>query len=198
MTDKELMEQALEALIRLCTLLDDLPKSVTDAMASLGERLAREEQEDRCANCGRPQHEHRGNDCPKPYTTIWHAWDYDTAPQPADPVVGTKTWIDEDNKLITRELKHSEVYKQPEDKPVATVTSETGADITMSWWHEPALPVGTPLYTRPQPAAWVALTDEEQRNFAQAMDAEPLAGGWSELVKFARAIEAKLKEKNAP
>ena len=35
-------------------------------------------------------------------------------------------------------------------EPVATVTSETGnPDITMSWWHEPALPVGTKLYTTP-------------------------------------------------
>ena len=34
-------------------------------------------------------------------------------------------------------------------EPVATVTSETGADITMSWWHEPALPVGTKLFTHP-------------------------------------------------
>ena len=40
----------------------------------------------------------------------------------------------------------------PEPEPVATVTSETGADISMSWWHAPALPVGTKLYTAP-PAA---------------------------------------------
>ena len=33
------------------------------------------------------------------------------------------------------------------------------------------------------------LTDEEMRECAQAMDAEPLAEGWSELIKFARAIE---------
>ena len=38
---------------------------------------------------------------------------------------------------------------QPEQEPVATVTSETGANITMSWWHEPPLPVGTKLYTHP-------------------------------------------------
>jgi hypothetical protein len=36
-----------------------------------------------------------------------------------------------------------------EQEPVATVTSEAGADITMSWWHEPALPIGTKLYTHP-------------------------------------------------
>jgi hypothetical protein len=44
---------------------------------------------------------------------------------------------------------------------------------------------------------WVSLTDEEMRECAQAMDAEPLAEGWKELVKFARAIEAKSKEKNS-
>ena len=44
-----------------------------------------------------------------------------------------------------------------EQEPVATVTIETGADITMSWWHEPAmswwhepaLPIGTKLFTHP-------------------------------------------------
>tara|TARA_R110000823_G_scaffold235561_1_gene361512 strand:+ start:3220 stop:3615 length:396 start_codon:yes stop_codon:yes gene_type:complete len=50
--------------------------------------------------------------------------------------------------------------QQPE--PVATVTSETGnPDITMSWWHEPALPVGTKLYTTPPQRPWVGLTDED-------------------------------------
>jgi hypothetical protein len=39
--------------------------------------------------------------------------------------------------------------QQEKQEPVATVTSETSADITMSWWHEPALPVGTKLYTAP-------------------------------------------------
>lgn len=33
------------------------------------------------------------------------------------------------------------------------------------------------------------LTDEEMRGCAQAMDAEPLAEGWTELIKFAQAIE---------
>ena len=41
----------------------------------------------------------------------------------------------------------------PVQEPVATVTSESGnPDVTMSWWHEPPLPVGTKLYTTP-PAA---------------------------------------------
>ena len=32
--------------------------------------------------------------------------------QPADPIVGTKTWF-EDGKIVQQELKYSEVYKQP-------------------------------------------------------------------------------------
>jgi hypothetical protein len=78
-----------------------------------------------------------------------------------------------------------------EQEPVATVTSETGADITMSWWHEPALPIGTKLYTHPPQRTWVGLTDEE-RNAIEAATLD-LHG----VPKFfATAIEAKLKEKN--
>jgi len=35
---------------------------------------------DCCANCLRPEHEHNGTQCPKPLTTVWHAWDYDFPP----------------------------------------------------------------------------------------------------------------------
>ena len=48
----------------------------------------------------------------------------------------------------------------------------------------------------PPPRQWQGLTEEEMQNATLAMDAEPLAEGWSELVKFARSIEAKLREKN--
>ena len=48
----------------------------------------------------------------------------------------------------------------------------------------------------PPQREWVGLTDEEMRQAAQAMDAEPLAEGWQELNKFACAIEQALKEKN--
>ena len=46
---------------------------------------------------------------------------------------------------------HGCIPKQPtQQKPVATVTSESGnPDVLMSWWHEPALPIGTKLYTSP-------------------------------------------------
>jgi len=86
-----------------------------------------------------------------------------------------------------------------EQEPVATVTIETGADITMSWWHEPAmswwhepaLPIGTKLFTHPPQRTWVGLTDEE-RNAIEAATLD-LHG----VPKFfATAIEAKLKQKN--
>jgi len=37
---------------------------------------------------------------------------------------------------------------ETKDKPVAIVTSESGANVTHSWWHEPALPIGTKLYIK--------------------------------------------------
>jgi hypothetical protein len=70
-------------------------------------------------------------------------------------------------------------------EPVATVTSETGADITMSWWHEPALPIGTKLYTHPPRSTWVGLTDEEH---SKCWHSNP--------DKAIKNVEAKLKEKN--
>ena len=77
-----------------------------------------------------------------------------------------------------------------EQEPAATVTSETGADITMSWWHEPALPIGTKLYTHPQlKREWIGLTDEEI-----GTPSEPIQP--NEALMFARVIESLLKEKN--
>jgi hypothetical protein len=81
-----------------------------------------------------------------------------------------------------------EALAQPEQEPVATVTSETGnPDVTMSWWHEPALPVETKLYTTPPQRTWVGLTDEEVKNLCLSVGTEPIE---------VRLIEAKLKEKN--
>ena len=94
---------------------------------------------------------------------------------------------------------------QPEPEPVTMVISKTGdSSVTMSWWHEPALPVGTSLYTAPPQREWQGLTDEEVK------------AAWSQLwydlgngkfaasddparhttIMFAKEIEAKLKEKN--
>ena len=76
-------------------------------------------------------------------------------------------------------------------KPIATVTSQTGDPaITMSWHHEPALPIGTKLYAAPP--ARKPLTDYQIREIDELV--------WKELsyeektfgqfaLKMARAIE---------
>ena len=92
---------------------------------------------------------------------------------------------------------HKQAVKaaQPEQEPVATVTSETGnPDVTMSWWHEPALPVGTKLYTTPPQREWVGLTYEDMVKLQKDLyDAK----GESVLpTTFAMAVEAKLRSKN--
>ena len=84
-----------------------------------------------------------------------------------------------------------EALAEPEQKPIAVVTSRTGdPSMTMSWHHEPALPIGTKLYT--SPPARKPLTDYQIREIDKLV--------WEELsyeektfgqfaLKMARAIE---------
>ena len=91
---------------------------------------------------------------------------------------------------------------ETEQEPVATVTSESGnPNLSMSWWHEPALPVGTKIYTSPPKAAeWVGLTADEiwKCNKAKSGSAVEfhICSAHQNVEDFAEAIEAKLKEKN--
>lgn len=96
-----------------------------------------------------------------------------------------------------------EALAQPEPaatvESVATVVSESGnQEVTMSWWHEPALPVGTKLYTTPPQRTWVGLTDEEMLEAIKPLYANPfLAHNALEVSRDEyQAIEAKLKERN--
>ena len=77
---------------------------------------------------------------------------------------------------------------ETKDEPVAVVISESGANVTHSWWHEPALPIGTKLYTSPQ-REWVWLTDKEVDECLRGLPTQTID-------VYARRIEAKLKEKN--
>jgi hypothetical protein len=94
---------------------------------------------------------------------------------------------------------HAEMYlseaiaELESQEPDATVTSETGADITMSWWHEPALPMGTKLFTHPPQRTWVGLKDEEIDYIYTGIEA---VHDEVDSDVLCRAIEAKLKEKN--
>jgi hypothetical protein len=93
--------------------------------------------------------------------------------------------------------------EQPEQEPVATVAMDvSGAHL--SWdgkylGQRPDmkiamllkdLPVGTLLYTHPPRRAWQGLTEEE----IYPLYSEPSSD--AEMVEFARAIEAALKERN--
>ena len=90
---------------------------------------------------------------------------------------------------------------QPEPEPVAWYYA--GSDVE---WHSIALDADlddaqkancTPLYTAPPQREWQGLTDEEVRDFwswSMTQDAEHIAN--TQQHAFARAIEAKLKEKN--
>ena len=73
------------------------------------------------------------------------------------------------------------------DEFVAVVISESGANVTHSWWHEPALPIGTKLYTSPQ-RTWVGLTDEETETLIHRFDGDPHT--------LLDEVNARLKEKN--
>ena len=116
------------------------------------------------------------------------------------------------------------IEQTEKQEPVATVVSEN-KPVTMSWWHEPALPVGTKLYTTPQPQQKFESTCSEtlraqgkphprtckkcgrgpcvgkpQREWVGLTDEEIqfiyADSGYNEIEMFASAIEAKLKEKN--
>lgn len=76
---------------------------------------------------------------------------------------------------------------EPEQEPVAWMDiDDNGQRLTVRQWSD-GNKDEVPLYTAPTPRK--PLTDEEMRECAQAMNAEPLAEGWPELIKFARAIE---------
>ena len=82
-------------------------------------------------------------------------------------------------------------YRQPEQKPVAWLYNGHLHECDPSDWAESKV---KPLYTAPQSKPWVGLTDEtlDDVYFCAEGGTTPLET-WREQ---ARAIEAKLKEKN--
>lgn len=80
---------------------------------------------------------------------------------------------------------------QPEQEPVAW--HEPGACGNVTVYEKWAKENGwLPLYAAPQRREWVGLTEEEQTQVAWSCGA--MSADWLE---FAKAIEAKLREKNA-
>jgi len=91
-------------------------------------------------------------------------------------------------------------HRQPEPEPVAWMTYESEHRLRSGGNHRGAVPVHQkssreakiPLYAAPPQREWQGLTDEEIKKEQHHID-------WTNAhtySKFARAIEAKLKEKN--
>lgn len=107
-------------------------------------------------------------------------WDkamFEYRPKQHDPIVGTKTWFNEEGKIVQQELKRSEVYKDERQD------------------------IGGHRFNEARVAAqreWVGLTDEERNYIWDVIgnsDAHGDVDGWSGRYVI-DAIEAKLKEKN--
>jgi hypothetical protein len=107
------------------------------------------------------------------------------------------SYDDYESKMQLAEHAWEQALEEKQE-PVATVTSESGnPNLSMSWWHEPALPVGTKIYTSPPKREWVGLTEEEIQNLGYLSEKFDASNSeWFDRWGFARAIEEKLKEKN--
>jgi hypothetical protein len=135
---------------------------------------------DCCANCMRPEHEHTDGQCPKPFTTIWNAWDYNFPPDTTPPA--------------------AQPAKQEQGEPVAMrydfdgygykyIDSGSGSD-----WQT-RIKDAEPLYTTPYvPTGRQPVTDEQiEAKFKQC------GGKWNgdqwviedaDLHPFVRSIES--------
>ena len=98
------------------------------------------------------------------------------------------------NEMVKETIE--EALAQPEQEPVARVIDNGTPEGATEWIPftnrvEP-LKTGDLLYTTPPQRPWVGLTNNELQPIAD--EYRILFGSWVE--DFARAIEAKLKEKN--
>ena len=79
---KEAMKLALEFVEYHSKYWNGEGQHPQEIATALREALAEQPaQIDCCANCLSPKREHKGEACPKPYTTVWHAWDYNFPPK---------------------------------------------------------------------------------------------------------------------
>lgn len=79
------------------------------------------------------------------------------------------------------------------DEPVAWFCKLPDNKISIKIVGKPTEGNWEPLYTTPQKKEWVGLTDNEYESTAEKY----VTNCYFNTLKYARAIEAKLKEKNA-
>ena len=88
-------------------------------------------------------------------------------------------------------------FPKPEQEPVAWINEHGHIDCGLDAILDPT--GWTPLYTAPPQRTWVGLTDEEilhRIDTHVGVPSQKYPLDISDLISFARAIEAKLKEKN--
>jgi hypothetical protein len=98
-----------------------------------------------------------------------------------------------EQKRKTEELRFR--LTQPEQEPVAIVTGDAWETDIRFLPEGMALPPDTKLYTTPPQRTWVGLEGEEIRNSWEEAT-KPDRSTMTMVTSFARALEAKLKEKN--
>ena len=97
-----------------------------------------------------------------------------------------------DEKLVSAAFKALRArLAQPEQEPVAWMHTTATGDIYFRKKPHDKVFSPQPVYTAPPQREWQGLTDEEIKE-----QSDLLEGEWISYEGFARAIEAKLKEKN--
>ena len=179
MTDRELMQMALDAFELECRdLSGNKIDLVAPAIKALRDRLAQPEQE-----CIYPECE-TGIGCDGP---CGEKPVDETAKRGHEPVAWSVLNKRTGKHWYTHESRYTAQY-------YANEYSHRESDNTPSM-------VVTPLYTAPPKREWVGLTDEEIEDEWQSLMAKYIeevdSSYWGRCdFEFARAIEAKLKEKN--
>lgn len=101
-------------------------------------------------------------------------------------------WLTHEEVALQAALRERLAQPEQEQEPVAWRYRGNFHEFDPSDWAEGPV---TPLYTTPQPRQWVGLTDEERNNLWRDVI------GWGDPSHdeedLMKAIEAKLKEKNA-
>ena len=103
------------------------------------------------------------------------------------------------DEWIATEKAIKEALAQPEQEPVGEIVDAIEGAFKCSFTK--MLPVGTKLYTTPPQHTWIGLTDKEiEEIWKIAMFTDYGIGAElsnQPFVHYARAIEAKLKERNS-
>ena len=160
MTDRELMQQALDALKHLCLHSAAIKgydgEQVQTAINALRARLAQPEND---------------------FNPDWDAM---------------AVMVEEQQRMAKRIEELEARLAQPEQEPVAWRFHDRNMWCYVD--HLTDLPQDKfkPLYTTPPQREWVGLTDEEY----EAMAEKHVTNCYFDTLTYARAIEAKLKEKN--